>query len=497
MQLSASTKINDLLSSHPFLEDFLVGYNPHFKLLKNKVTRATVGRLATLGAAARIASVDLDALLRDLASAIEKQTNARPVVARGETGLTRDQRVAMLGHIIAGLHAGGDLASARAQFAAAVGDVDAGEIASMEEEMIRNGLPVGEVQRLCDVHVGAFRDALDQKKELAPPPGHPVHTYMADNKIIAAMGNQLAEIARKLGADKTAAAELVPVAVAALARYDGVDNHYKRKENQLFPLLERHGVTGPSQVMWGVHDEIRGQWKRARKAAETSDIRAFVEAAPGLARGMIEMIYKEEKILFPLSMEKLTAEEWAEEKKGEDELGYLLAKPAIPIKPSSLKLAEGLRLAPALAADSVPRAPSPGMLELGTGSLSLEMVDLLLRHLPLNLSFVDENDVVRYYSESKERIFPRTPAAIGRTVQNCHPPKSVDTVNRILEAFRAGRKDVAEFWINMGGRFIHIRYFAVRDAAAKYRGCLEVTQDVGAIRNLEGERRLLDWRTDD
>ena len=494
MQLSASTKINDLLSSHPFLEDFLVEYNPHFKLLKNKITRATVGRLATLGAAARIASVDLEALLRDLAGAIEKQTAARPEIASGEASLDRSQRVAMLGHIIAGLHDGGDLATARAQFAKAVGDVDAGEIASMEEEMIKGGLPVGEVQRLCDVHVGAFRDALDEKKELAPPPGHAVHTYMADNKIIATLANHLAELARKLVADKNVAAELLPAAVAALARYDGLDNHYKRKENQLFPLLERHGVTGPSQVMWGVHDEIRGQWKKARKAAESGDIHALAEAVPGLARGMIEMIYKEEKILFPLSMEKLTADEWAEEKKGEDELGYLLAKPAMAIKSSSLKLAGGLRLAPVLAADSLPRAPAPGLLPLGTGALSLELVDLMLRHLPLDLSFVDENDVVLYYSESKERIFPRTPAAIGRTVQNCHPPKSVDTVNRILDSFRAGSKDVAEFWINMGPRFIHIRYFAVRDGAGKYRGCLEVTQDIGAIRALEGERRLLDWK---
>jgi DUF438 domain-containing protein len=488
MQLSASTKINDLLSTHPFLEDFLVGYNPHFKLLKNKITRATVGRLATLGAAARIASVDLDVLLRDLAAAIEKQTNAHPEVTTGGAGIDRNERIAMLGHIIAGLHDGGDLDTARAQFAQAVGDVDAGEIASMEEEMIKGGLPVGEVQRLCDVHVGAFRDALDRKQELAPPPGHAVHTYMADNKLIATLAEHLAEIARKLAADKTAGAEFLPAAVAELAKYDGLDNHYKRKENQLFPLLERHGITGPSQVMWGVHDEIRGQWNKARKAAESGDVQAFVEAVPGLSRGLVEMVYKEEKILFPLAMEKLTAEEWAEEKRGEDVLGYVMAKPAIALRVAALKVAN----APVAAQPTA--AQVAGLVNLNTGALTLEVVDLMLRHLPIDLSFVDENDVVRYYSESKERIFPRTPAAIGRTVQNCHPPRSVDTVNRILDSFRAGRKDVAEFWINMRGRFIHIRYFAVRDGAGKYRGCLEVTQDIGAIRALEGERRLLNWK---
>jgi DUF438 domain-containing protein len=484
MQLSASTTINDLLSTHPFLEDFLVAYNPHFAMLKNKIARATVGRVATLGAAARTAGVDINALLRDTAAAIEKQTSSRPEVIDDGNGINRQQRIAMLGHIISELHDGGDLATARVHFAKAVGDVDAGEIADMEEEMIKGGLPVGEVQRLCDVHVGAFRDSLDQKKELSLPAGHAVHTYMADNRILAALATQLSELARKLDADASLAGELFPVASTALAKYDGLDNHYKRKENQLFPMLERHGVTGPSQVMWGIHDQIRAQWKQVRKAAESGDIKALVDGMPGLTRAMVEMVYKEEKILFPMAMEKLTAEDWAEEKRGEDELGYGLAKPAF-----ALPLAAG-RPSPSPA----PAPASAGLLNLSTGALSLEMVDLLLRHLPLDLSFVDENDVVRYYSESKERIFPRTPASIGRTVQNCHPPKSVDTVNRILESFKAGKKDVAEFWIPMGPRFIHIRYFAVRDNAGHYRGCLEVTQDIGAIRALDGERRLLDWK---
>jgi DUF438 domain-containing protein len=410
----------------------------------------------------------------------------RPEVSHAG-GLGRQERIAMLGHIIAELHEGGDLATARQHFAQAVGDVDAGEIAAMEEEMIRGGLPVAEVQRLCDVHVGTFKDALDKKTELAPPAGHPVHTYMADNRILTKLAEQLSEAARKLAAEPALASELFPVLRAALAGYDGLDNHYKRKENQLFPLLERHGVTGPSQVMWGVHDQIRAQWKKARAAAEAGEVPALVEALPALGRGVIEMVYKEEKILFPMAMDKLTAEEWDEEKRGEAELGYLLAKPAIPLKVAFPKV-------PPAAPAPVAAASSAGLLDLGTGALSPQVVDLLFRHLPLDLSFVDENDVVRYYSECKDRIFPRTPAAIGRTVQNCHPPKSVATVNRILESFRAGSKDVAEFWMNLGGRFIHIRYFAVRDSANAYRGCLEVVQDLTALRALEGERRLLDWK---
>jgi DUF438 domain-containing protein len=482
MEISARTKINDLLTDHPFLEDFLVAYNPHFQLLRNKLTRATVGRLATLGTAARIAAVDVKTLLRDVASAIESKTNHKTTIAEGDSeegdSGERERRIAMLGQIVAHLHDGGDLATARKQFSEAVGDAEAGEIAAMEEEMIRGGLPVSEVQRLCDVHVGAFRGALDQKQDLAPTAGHAVATYMADNKLIVALANALSENARKLP-DEGALSAMAE----ALAQYDGLDNHYQRKENQLFPLLERHGVTGPTQVMWGVHDQIRREWKELRAAVDGRDAQAAEQLAPALARDLVEMVYKEEKILFPLAMEKLSAEEWAEEKRGEDALGYRLAKPKV-----ELPLFAGRPPAPAAAASS------PGLLDLRTGALSLEIVDLLLRHLPIDISFVDENDVVRYYSDAKERIFPRSPAAIGRTVQNCHPPKSVATVNRILESFRQGKQDAAEFWIEMGERFVHIRYFAIRDDGGNYRGCLEVTQDVRAIRALEGQRRLLDWK---
>jgi DUF438 domain-containing protein len=118
----------------------------------------------------------------------------------------------------------------------------------------------------------------------------------------------------------------------------------------------------------------------------------------------------------------------------------------------------------------------------------------LLKHLPLDVTFVDEHDTVRYYSGTPDRIFPRSPAVIGRRVQNCHPSGSVHIVNRILDSFRQGKQDVAEFWISLGGKFVHIRYFAVRDAAGAYKGCLEVSQDATAIRNLQGEKRLLDWK---
>jgi len=261
-----------------------------------------------------------------------------------------------------------------------------------------------------------------------------------------------------------------------------LDTHYVRKENQLFPYLEKHGVTGPSQVMWGIHDEIRGMLKKISAAVDSMDISVLSETGPALSRAVIEMIYKENSILFPMAVDTLSDKEWLEIRKGEDEVGYAFVKPG------------GEWPEERSAGEPVAHEEKPeNLLKLDTGALTVDQVNLLLKHLPVEVSFVDENNVVRYYSDTKDRIFPRSPGVIGRTVQNCHPPKSVHIVNRILESFRSGEKDYADFWIRMHGRMILIRYFAVRDSESTYKGTIEVTQDITDIKSLEGEQRLLDW----
>ena len=134
------------------------------------------------------------------------------------------------------------------------------------------------------------------------------------------------------------------------------------------------------------------------------------------------------------------------------------------------------------------------MLQLETGALSKEEVEAVLDSLPVDISFVGKEDRVKYFNKTGKRIFVRTKAVIGRKVQLCHPQKSVHVVNKILESFKTGKKDVAEFWIQMNNRLIHIRYFAVRDKNGKYLGTMEVTQDITDIKKIEGQKRLLDWR---
>ena len=204
MTLATHTKVYDLLKAHPFLEDFLVSYNPKFGMLKNKTARATIGRVATLRTAAGMAGIDLESFLAAIASEIEGKTGKRPEVEGAVEGTewTRAKRMDALKAIITDLHEGGDLKQARARFREAIQDVEASEIAEMEESLIRGGLPVSEVERLCDVHVGAFKQALDEHETVTAPPGHPIHTYMEDNRIITQLANQLGAVARAVGANE-------------------------------------------------------------------------------------------------------------------------------------------------------------------------------------------------------------------------------------------------------------------------------------------------------
>ena len=410
-------------------------------------------------------------------------------------------KTAELKAIIQELHDGLSPDVAKARFDEVVRDISPREIGAMEEQLIREGTPVEEIQRLCDLHVAVVRNSLEKQAQVEAPPGHPAHTYLAANQVITEVANRLGAICAAAVEGEEVDGEWTADFETALEEISGVHRHYQRKENELFPVLERHGITGPSQVMWGTHDEIRAQIKEARNALGGSPASAM-EAGAALARSVIEMVFKEKKILIPLAMETLTAEEWAGIRRGEDELGYAFVEPAADFPdPGLAPVAEASRpTRPSLTLPIVSaaiEAPLPeiaeGYLDLGTGRLSLEQVDMILRHLPLELSFVDADGFVRYYSETEERLFPRTPGAIGRHVRNCHPPKSVHMVVEILRAFAEGKRDVAEFWIEMGGKFIHIRYFAVRNAEKEYLGCLEVSQDVTAIRGLEGERRLLEW----
>jgi DUF438 domain-containing protein len=472
MELSPKTKVNDLLARYPFLKDFLISLNPEFKMLDNPFLRKTVGKLASLGKAAMIGGMDVKKLLDDIAAEIKKKTSEAVSVSYGEAGVDEQEvRLETMKGIIKELHEGKDAESQKKKFEELIKDVAPWEIAQMEQRLIAEGMPETEIKSLCDVHVKVFQEALEHKTVPGLPAGHPVHTLMLENRACEEILKE-AEAVKDFTKEKDKLLDI-------LDRLSQIDKHFVRKENQLFPILESKNITGPSKVMWALHDDIRGFIKDVRE--RVIDNKMEKVAIEALAKMVNDMIYKEEHILFPMALETLGEEDWAKARKGEEEVGYAWIKPEVQWKPAAESFQQ------ALLAEKI------GSLNLDTGQLTAEQVNLVMTHLPIDISFVNENDEVVYYSASPERIFPRSPGVIGRKVQNCHPPKSVDMVEKILSEFKAGTKSVADFWIQMKGQFILIKYFAVRDSEGKYRGCLEVSQDVTEIKKLEGQKRLLDW----
>jgi len=411
----------------------------------------------------------------------------------------RSGRKEELKQIIRQLHDGRSSDGIVDEFAALLQDVGAPEIAEIEQVLIDEGVPETEIQRLCDVHVAVFRQSLETHERPDTVPGHPVYTYLAENAAAGEVLDALEGALEALAAEHNA--EHLERALARLDELQECEKHYVRKENILFPYLEKHGFSGPSAVMWGIHDEIRegwGQLEALLRDGPGDDVAGFSrrveEVFEPLAAAIREMFYKEEKILYPTALEKLGGDEWWQIRVQSADLGYCYVTPGDQWPPEET----ALETLGKLDKGKEPRS-TEGLLHLDTGTLTPELVNLLLNHLPVELSFVDENDRVHFFTQTGERIFPRSPAVIGRQVQKCHPPASVHKVEEILGDFRAGRRNVAEFWIQMGSdedekRFIHIRYFAVRDDRDAYRGTLEVVQDVTHIRSLEGEKRLLDRR---
>ena len=472
MELSPKTKVNDLITRYPFLKDFLVSLNPEFKMLDNPFMRKTVGRIASLGKVAMIGGMDVKKLIDDLAAEIKRKTGETVVASYGEGGPDEQEvRIESLKNIIKELHEGKDAESQKKKFGDLIKDVAPWEIAQMEQRLIAEGMPETEIKNLCEVHVQVFKEALEHQTVPGLPAGHPVHTFMLENRACEDILKE-AEAVTDYVKDRDKL-------LAILDRLAQVDKHYLRKENQLFPIIETKGITGPSKVMWALHDDIRAFIKDVKKRVKDGKMEKV--AVEALVKMVNDMIYKEEHILYPMVLETLSEDEWAKVRKGEEEIGYAWIKPEAQWKPSSESFQQ------TYIADKI------GSLNLDTGLLTADQVNLMLTHLPIDISFVNENDEVVYYSATPERLFPRSPGVIGRKVQNCHPPKSVDMVEKILSAFKAGTKDVAEFWIQMHGKVIHIRYFAVRDQAGKYRGCLEVSQDITQIQKITGNKRLLDW----
>lgn len=396
-----------------------------------------------------------------------------------------EHRKKKLQQLIKSLHDGKDVEAVKAEFKKEFGEVSTEEISEIEKALIKEGLPVEEVQRLCDVHASIFEGSVAEihKRHSEEIIGHPINVLKEENKAIEKVINEeiLPHLASYMEKEDKTSMLLLRVGLDRLAE---VDIHYKRKENLIFPYLEKHGVTAPPRVMWGVDDEIRADIKEliiitSQPQVDKHELETKVKAT---VKKVLDMISKENNILIPLLNDTLTFYEWIKIDEATPEIGYCLVRPVkswkVDEKQEVKKETEELK-------------PQENEVIFDAGQMTPEEINAVFNTLPFDLTFVDRHDNVRYFTQGKERIFARPKTIIGRKVSMCHPPASVHVVEEIINSFKSGEKDHEDFWIRMGNMFVYIRYFAVRNNVGEYLGTLEVTQNIKPITELEGEKRLV------
>ncbi len=420
--------------------------------------------------------------------------------------------------ILKDLQSGENMDEAKAKLKKILGDLNPIMIPIVEQELVKEGISPKEIVKMCDVHTELFREVLQERKDYDFPQGHPLTTLQMENEVIARDAELLTLYANSLSSakDDNVRKNILETLREMARGLRGVGYHYEREEMLLFPYMERRGITAVPTVLWTKHDEIRAKIRKFERlvSKEPENWEEFSKDVQDMARelsgALMDMTYRENNILYPTVKILLSEGEWRAIKEQESGFHFYKVKPGDKWKPEAKPL-HPHEIETEISEDDMLNLPPPikvmlggtqadryelireDDIELDTGYMLPEEIKYMLNTLPFDMTFIDADDRVRFFSNGKERIFPRSPSILGRPVQLCHPPKSVGIVNKILEEFKAGRREKAEFWIQMMGKFIHIQYFPIWSEEGKYLGTLEVTQDATHVRSLEGQKRLLDW----
>ncbi|MEW5909214.1 MAG: DUF438 domain-containing protein [Thermodesulfobacteriota bacterium] len=400
-----------------------------------------------------------------------------------------ETRKAKLKELILKLHSGESEAQVRAALIEQLGKIPYGEVVEVEQELISEGLPESEVLKLCDAHSKVLQGRVDLSGLKKIPDGHPVDVMIKENAEVKKTVEQARALIKTIEASKETdhSGRMLKLRELLNNLYD-VDKHYRRKEYLLFPYLEKQGITGPPKVMWGKHDEIRELIKGSMEVLKTESISpeeltaSFEIIVKPALQSVYDMTLKEEEILLPMALDKLTESNWYEIHRQSLEIGFCLYDPPVDWKPDRVK-------------DEGAKTDRKGgdVIQLPSGSFTPKELMNILNTLPFDMTFVDKDDKVKYFSQGSERIFQRNRAILNRDVRHCHPPASAHIVDKIIEDFKSGKENRAPFWIQIRGKFIHIEYFAVRNEKGEYLGTLEVSHDVNPYRALNGEQRILSY----
>ncbi|MCZ4695990.1 DUF438 domain-containing protein [Ancylomarina euxinus] len=372
---------------------------------------------------------------------------------------------------------------------AAIDDLTANDIILVVHRLVESDLPMGDLKIGINKALNVFHKQILSQKPIALPEDHFLTYLKKENRELERRLQNLKSWVKDFNnenLDTVKVAEHIRVGIEDLMQ---MEKHYVRKENILFPYFEKeypqYKCLG---VMWSIHDDIRTRQKALLMALlEVNLDKKHINKLLGdLFFDMYTIIFREENLLFPVALNAVNQDAWEDMLQQSDELGYAY------IQAPKVETERPLKADQSFESDFLSENKLENtLLNFDTGLMTLKQAILLLNNLPVDITMIDENDKVCFFSNPKERFFPRSKAIIGRTVQNCHPPESVHIVNELVEAFRDGSKDSEPFWIEMKGRFILIQYFALRDEKGVYKGCIEVSQDLTDIRKLTGEKRLM------
>lgn len=416
------------------------------------------------------------------------------------------RRKELLKHMLVELHEGEAPELVKNRLKELLRSIPYNEVVEVEQQLISEGFPEEEILKFCDIHSAVLEGTIESG-EISVPEAHPLDTIKKENREVERVTLQVKEFFDSLPSANLEDPALLQKSLLKLqgwfnSLYD-LDKHYKRKEYLLFPFLEMAGITGPPKVMWGKHDEIREQIKASLEALRSGaigskeELMSVVVMLLGPAIDAIEsMIMKEEEILLPMCMEKFTEEQWYQIYLETPVYGYCLYDTRAEWTPSAEVASKMVgndktgSTAVEQGAEYVKGAP----IRLSSGSFDIKELESLFLSIPIDITYVDANDKVKFFSHSPNRVFERNRSIIGRDVRMCHPPGSVHIVEQILADFKTGKENKAKFWIsNFMGRFVYIEYTALRGKDGEYLGVIEVTQDISEFRKLEGDQRLLSY----
>ena len=504
-KLDLSKSVYDLVQEYPEVIDIMKGLG--FTEITNKVMLHSVGKIMTIPKGAKMKGISMmdivgafmkagftlegempnlhgddaastkEAPVEKAAIQAEEPKVSESAEANAEDPVTDSERVEQLKGFLKRLGTGEELGSVRKDFASQFKHVEASEIMKAEQGLMREGTPLEEVQQLCDLHSALFHgstiheqmeeehkkveaalEAQDKKQTvttLVETIGHPLNQLTEENKAL----NDLIEELRPKVADKTATVDDVN-------RVRQLSVHYAKKGDLLYPKLKvDYAIGGPSMVMWTVDGDIRDQLGDLAKSSQSVDdwYRRFDEL---LTRAQ-EMIYKEQNILFPICAENFTTQDWYQIYKDTAQYEEIFG-----VKRLAWPEAEH-----ALAESSAPAGTADNTIALIGGTFTLDQLDAMLNTMPMEVTFVDHEDINRYFNDG-EKVFKRPTTAIGRDVFSCHPPKVEPIVRGIIDSFRKGDRDNVAVWLEKQGRPFYVNYMAVRDKNKKYLGTLELVQDM-------------------